>query len=241
MLRITLAAALVTLPVAARADVPAVTVGQPVDYGASAPGTMTWKVSLRANTYYAFGTLIETNGSVHVVLKDASGNTQAEEFYNNQSPVSGGGSFEAPYSGDYFITATAEARNGDVSASGRFFVNVDCANGINTICTLPVGKVRTDRQFDYYGDGDWFKTSLRAGKRYTVTLSWPTRQPADCFVVRAFDAKGRAIKTGRATVRPNGSITTSFTARANGRAFIGASFACGYGAPLYNIGLALRK
>jgi hypothetical protein len=30
MLRITLAAALVTLPVAARADVPAVTVGQPV-------------------------------------------------------------------------------------------------------------------------------------------------------------------------------------------------------------------
>ena len=82
--------------------------------------------------------------------------------------------FRATYSGLYFVeykqTTAGPADNGPYGYGAR--VSTDCRAGTTTKCSIAVGQtVNGLLAFGY--DKDWYRTTLTAGKSYSVTTTGP--------------------------------------------------------------------
>ena len=155
------------------------------DFPADAsPGTtQTWQVNLEAGKDFAFVAAFDGYGAV--ILRNASGQAVMSfqvTPYNEDYWF--GHEFRAAYTGAYFLDLTAGPETAGYGAGWYWLAyQYDCPGGRRTACTLPVGTSRKSYvTFPY--EWDWWKTTLKAGKRYDITTNESLRVafPAACGV-----------------------------------------------------------
>jgi hypothetical protein len=158
------------------------------DFPADAsPGTtQTWQVNLEAGKDFAFVAAFDGYGAV--ILRNASGQAVMSfqvTPYNEDYWF--GHEFRAAYTGAYFLDLTAGPETAGYGAGWYWLAyQYDCPGGRRTACTLPVGTSRKSYvTFPY--EWDWWKTTLKAGKRYDIT----TNEYRTDLALR--DAKGSII------------------------------------------------
>lgn len=151
---------------------------------AQAGDVVTWRVDLEASKDYAFVAGFESNGMA--TLRDAGGRTvMSFPVYQANEDYFYGHEFRATSTGAYFLELKVGAGGTDQGEMYWLGFQYDCLGGRRTRCTLPVNASRKSyTTFPY--EWDWWKTILRADRRYDIAASAIGK-----IVVR--DAKGRPV------------------------------------------------
>jgi hypothetical protein len=152
------------------------------------PGTKTFTIHLEKGGGYAV-----LGYDPPVSLRDATGRVLAAPYTGPDEP---GDSFRAPYTGNYFVDITAAAGD-SFPEQGWASVDIDCMADRTTICTLPVGTIRTNKLFNYTEDEDWFRTTLVAGRSYVAHMEY-TPGAGDFLSLNLLDANGKWFGVGKA-------------------------------------------
>ena len=154
----------------------------------------------------------------------------------------------ATYTGTYLLDITSSPNpyghsDGSCQGDGEgyyMFYQYDCPGGKRTDCVLPVGTTRKST-IDLLREWDWWRTTLRAGKRYDVALDACVGR----IVVR--DAKGKPVAKSNdcsweQDVRTPPAIR-GFRPRTNGTYFVDVEgircYECGETGP-YSVSLKAR-
>ena len=160
--------------------------------GAACGHTFTWKLRMEAGKFYVVRAYFDRYGTATLRGTDGSKITSfnvfpADDDYFNGREVN------APYTGTYLldITSSPSPDRGACEGEGdgyRLSYLPDCPGGRATPCALPVGTTRSS-SIDLKREWDWWKTTLKAGKRYDVALTACVGQ----IVIR--DDKGTPVAT----------------------------------------------
>jgi hypothetical protein len=141
-----------------------------------------------------------------VDLRDKTGKilASADDYIGR---ADAGFEFRAPYSGLYFVeykqTTAGPPDNGPYGYGAR--VSTDCRAGTTTKCSIAVGQtIKGLLAFGY--DKDWFRTTLTAGKSYSVKTNGPGGTLA--YVM---DATGHLVAGGTAATIHGFAPSTSGT------------------------------
>jgi hypothetical protein len=217
-----LAAMAALMPAMAHASDVTMTIGQLAGWNFDAPGTQTGRIYLPRGRDFAFETFGNDGDTGTMTLLDASGRVLVSGGIPQLEGV-GSGSFRTAYDGWYFVTVRLDASGSGFPETDSALIDKDCAASRATLCTLPVGVTRDNRLFNYGGDIDWFRTSLRGGRCYDIRIDEENRDRyGGALQVR--DRHGKilaSVPVGGETVSKSAAIL-GFRAPANGAYFVEA-------------------
>jgi hypothetical protein len=191
-----------------------------------------WRIYLQRNKFYAIYGLGNEGVEVEV---HASGGKLLYSFVSKQDNENYAGvSFKAPYTGYYTVVAIAPPLCSPSigfpcvdshPVKYKLAASRDCAGSTSTRCAISVGGTLDRLKLSYAvggippsysGDHDWFRSSLKSGKSYTLSMS-NTTLGHGCIAIFLRDSAGTMIKS--ADCANNGEIL-SFTAQYTGKYYI---------------------
>jgi hypothetical protein len=166
------------------------------DEGTICGQVFTWKVNLSAGKDYALRSLFDRDGTA--TLRGPSGSVlfSFPVIISDELNNSTGHEIHATATGTYFLDVKiGPPPSWDPSCHGydddyELALLYDCLGGRRTQCTLPVGATR-ESDIAFGGEWDWWKTTLKAGKRYDIASSTCSGR----IVLR--DAKGKPVATSK--------------------------------------------
>jgi hypothetical protein len=162
-------------PPAHAADVPAeaarLTVtsdNQPTRARFRKPGQVLWyEVALtKGHDYTIYGQAVDASGNVLALYSPKGERLLAVQVFATGGFFNGA-EFRAPVTGTYHLKLT---ENPNQVTDVFLGVTFDCRTGPGTRCALKVGGAPSGF-FTFFGDEDWRRADLQAGKKYTVTLT----------------------------------------------------------------------
>jgi hypothetical protein len=160
--------------------------------GAACGHTFTWKLRMEAGKFYVLRAYFDRYGTA--TLRGTNGVKIASfDVFPTDDDYFNGREAKAPSTGTYLleVTSSPDPHGGSCEGDGegyRLSYLPDCPGGRGTPCALPAGTTRSG-SVDLLREWDWWKTTLKAGKRYDVALDGCVGQ----LVIR--DAKGRPVAT----------------------------------------------
>jgi hypothetical protein len=132
------------------------------------PGQVLWyKVALtKGHDYTIYGQAVDASGNV-LALYSPKGKQLLSVKVFATGGFFNGAEFHAPVTGTYYLKLT---ENPSQVTDVFLGVTFDCRTGPGTRCALKVGGAPSGF-FTFFGDEDWRRADLQAGKKYTVTLT----------------------------------------------------------------------
>ena len=132
------------------------------------PGQVLWyKVALtKGHDYTIYGQAVDASGNV-LALYSPKGKQLLSVKVFATGGFFNGAEFHAPVTGTYYLKLT---ENPSQVTDVFLGVTFDCRTGPGTRCALKVGGSPSGF-FTFFGDEDWRRAALQAGKNYTVTLT----------------------------------------------------------------------
>ena len=132
------------------------------------PGQVLWyEVALtKGHDYTVYGQAVDASGNVLALYSPQGKRLLSVEVFQTGGFFNGA-EFRAPATGTYRLKLT---ENPSQVTDVLLGVTFDCRTGPGTRCALEVGRAPSGF-FTFFGDEDWRRADLQAGKAYTVTLT----------------------------------------------------------------------
>lgn len=208
----------------------------------AAPGTYTSTVRLDGGRDYALAAdfFSGSEGASPFQLDLSLAGAPIAHLQVSHGDTVDGVSFRAPKAAPYTLTLTIPTDQpcgaGQQECGVAYLISPDCRADAGTLCRLAAGKEEPNRAWNWDGDEDWFRMSLRGRQRYEAWL----HDPQDCETAfRVLDGQGHEVPSSTVG-HPGDGISLRFTPPTNGAYFLAALGKCdlpqSYGVALYRKG-----